>query len=470
MRTKIILLFATVIASIQFGYSQIDSLYLGKTPPGCTPEIFLQHAHARLAITNDGKTIYFSKTDNDGSNYKTVYYYQFESNKWNGPTKLFTGFVAPSLSRNEDTLYTQSYNYQSYYSVKNTTGWSTPVIMSNSILYYIQETNLGNLYCGADPSADPNDLWRLSTVLFDKTDPTFNYLKSPLNTSNGNVEFYIAKDESYMVLGANEGGPGGRDLYISYRKNDFGWTNPKSLGALINNGNAYKWGPFVTKDNQYLFYAHQPTGSNDSNMKIFWVRFDNLLDSLKHTNFVPWINKAITDTSASVGKTFTYTLPDSVFNDDDGNNTLTISATLGNGTSLPSWLLFNTQTGTFSGKPEKAEKLSIKVTATDLAKATVSDVFKITVEASNGIESPELGGDFSIFPNPTSGRFEITFSSSPLHQASVEIYNLQGNRVLSKTFQNTTSATIDLTDQPKGIYLMKSCTGGASHNQKVCIE
>jgi hypothetical protein len=474
------ILFSFLLCS---GFAQAiptESLYRGQTPPDLNPKIFeLQTTSGlrnveRLTISTDSKEIYYCELNTYPPTVLRIKCYKYTDGKWQGPTVVFEGYNSPCLSVNDSIMYMQK-NLKSnttpctYYSVRNESGWTTPVRMLSADFqtHYFQQTNLKNYYVSSKlPEAPSNS--EICKVVIKNSDTTIVNLGMPICTSGVENDFYIARDESYLIVCRTPGGSAS-DLFISYKKEDGTWTNPKTLGNKINTPNPnWEYGPFVTPDNKYLFFTR---GGNDmASYYTYWVRFDGLLDSLKHTNFVPWINKAITDTSASVGKTFTYTLPDSVFNDDDGNNTLTISATLGNGTSLPSWLLFNSQTGTFSGKPEKAETLSIKVTATDLAQATVSDVFKIIVETSNGIENPEYRSDFSVFPNPTTGKFEITFGSSPLHQASVEIFNLQGNRVFSKTFQNATFETIDLTGQPKGIYLMKSCTGGVSHNQKVCIE
>ena len=201
-------------------------------------------------------------------------------------------------------------------------------------------------------------------------------LGRPVNTDNSDVEFFIARDESYLVLGANEGGPGGRDLYISYRKKDNSWTNPKSLGNLINDGKYNKWGPFVTADNKYLFYAKATSRPYD----IYWVRFDKLLDSLKHTNYSPYVRDTIENQNGKINHKFSYSIPDSIFYDDDGNNTLTYSVSLSNGDSLPLWLKFNSKTKTIFGTPTSVDTITIKITATDSFGASISDIFSVFIK------------------------------------------------------------------------------------------
>ncbi|MCA5919745.1 putative Ig domain-containing protein [Pectobacterium brasiliense] len=79
-----------------------------------------------------------------------------------------------------------------------------------------------------------------------------------------------------------------------------------------------------------------------------------------------------------------FTVPAGTFTDPDGD-TLTLSATLANGSPLPSWLTFNPATGTFTGTPGNADvgSLSIKVTATDTTNASVSTTFSLTVTNVN---------------------------------------------------------------------------------------
>ena len=53
----------------------------------------------------------------------------------------------------------------------------------------------------------------------------------------------------------------------------------------------------------------------------------------------------------------------------------------------------------------------------------------------------------------------LSFENS-VKKAKVEMHNLQGTRIFSKTFQNTHSATIDLTGKPAGIYVVKVIADG----------
>jgi Ca2+-binding RTX toxin-like protein len=98
-------------------------------------------------------------------------------------------------------------------------------------------------------------------------------------------------------------------------------------------------------------------------------------------NDVPIVANAIADQAVNAGTTFNFQVANT-FNDPDDTN-LSYSATLEDGTALPSWLSFDATTGTFIGTPpETAGIFKIKLTATDAAGASVSEDFNITVTAT----------------------------------------------------------------------------------------
>ncbi|WP_422759424.1 FG-GAP-like repeat-containing protein [Microcoleus anatoxicus] len=87
-------------------------------------------------------------------------------------------------------------------------------------------------------------------------------------------------------------------------------------------------------------------------------------------NTTPWHYQYIKSSSSS---TFKYTFPSNTFTDPDPGDKLTYTATLMDGSPLPSWLTFNPDTRTLSGTSPKPQQLTIKLTATDRAGASASD-------------------------------------------------------------------------------------------------
>ncbi|WLB18870.1 putative Ig domain-containing protein [Bradyrhizobium japonicum] len=99
------------------------------------------------------------------------------------------------------------------------------------------------------------------------------------------------------------------------------------------------------------------------------------------TNDAPALVNQTLSQSATAGTPFSLTLPANTFQDPDSGDHLTLAATLGNGTALPSWLTFNAATRNFGGTPgpSNAGGFDIKVTATDTSGSAASDIFHMTV-------------------------------------------------------------------------------------------
>ena len=258
---KLILISAVISFQANSGFTQsisTESLYLGQTPPGNTPKIFPLSvkqgffAAERIAISNDGKDIYYSEIKgyypNTGESIKK---YSFSQGKWTAPVTLFEGYAAPALSVSGDTMYVET-NFETYISVKKDSGWTKParILTGLDSAHYYQVTWNGNYYIStkSGKGAGLSDWCR---VLFNRTDTTVSSLGRPLNTSGENLDFFVSHDESYTIVTNRPG------LGISYRKDDGSWTNPRNFGPKIDFGLG-SWGPIVTPDNKYLFYSTVP--------------------------------------------------------------------------------------------------------------------------------------------------------------------------------------------------------------------
>ena len=99
-------------------------------------------------------------------------------------------------------------------------------------------------------------------------------------------------------------------------------------------------------------------------------------------NNAPTVANEIPNQTATERSAFSYAFPDNTFSDTDSGDTLTYTATKGDGTALPIWLTFTASSRTFAGTPRASDAgtLMVKVTASD-GTDTVSDTFNIVVSA-----------------------------------------------------------------------------------------
>ena len=442
-----------------FTYCQIDSLYLGKVPPGNTPEVFdIDNSSGffaadRIAISADGKEIIYSITTGGNWSNCKVKKYEYINSIWEGPTEIFTGrYHAPALSMDGNCLFLEAIYgdpqvNKSYRAIRSGAGWSNPVEDENYYSYY-QELDSGNVYACLYRTGDG-----LSKRIITETDTFFQSIGKPASNTGG---FYIAKDESYFI------GQVSGDLRISYKKENGTWTNPKTLGSTINSPSADDFGAFVTADNKYLFFSRSafpyPSG------KMYWVKIDNLIDSLKSTNYVPYVKHAIPDLTDSVGKSFMYTLPDSMFMDDDGIETLTISARLYNGNELPAWLSFDGSK--FTADPEEAGIFRISVIATDTAGASASDNFYLRINGVDGLNLHEIT-ELEVYPNPAKDMIYLNCEELIKETADYEIVNLLGRVVTrGKLMQNS----VQVNSLSEGIYVLKIRTSNNNYIARIVKE
>ncbi|KPA12501.1 hypothetical protein MHK_007292, partial [Candidatus Magnetomorum sp. HK-1] len=119
--------------------------------------------------------------------------------------------------------------------------------------------------------------------------------------------------------------------------------------------------------------------------KFFASVSDVFTITIKNENHPPKVANNISDQITDEDDSFSFTFDENTFYDTDPNDTLSYTALLANGSMLPSWLTFNSATRTFAGVPTNDDvgSMTIKVIASDLAKASVNDFFMIIINNIN---------------------------------------------------------------------------------------
>ena len=107
--------------------------------------------------------------------------------------------------------------------------------------------------------------------------------------------------------------------------------------------------------------------------------------TVTNVNEVPTLASPLVDQSATEDAAFNLVVSEDTFADVDPGDTLTYSATVVNGASLPTWFSFDPTTRTYSGTPlnDDVGNLTIVVKAADLGGLSTTDAFALAIQNVN---------------------------------------------------------------------------------------
>ena len=80
---------------------------------------------------------------------------------------------------------------------------------------------------------------------------------------------------------------------------------------------------------------------------------------------------------------------------------------------------------------------------------------------------------FDVFPNPTDGTVTLVMGENLNGNASVEVYNLLGERMLQKQAylsRQSETLSLDLSGMASGLYIIKLSTENGSCSKKVSVK
>ena len=226
-----------------------------------------------VAFTPDQQTAYFCRA-NGSFTYFTILQSRYQNDQWSAPEIApFSGRWSdadPHISADGNKLFFISNrpdsgdaareDYDIFVAERTASGWTEPrrlpaPINDGNTEWSPSVSTNGNLYFG---SARPggkggNDLYiaRWNGSGYDQPEN----LGDSINTPRGEVEPWIAPDESYMIFsGQNRlDGMGGFDLYSAQRINGV-WQKPRLLPAPINS-TAGDFNQSVSPDGKWLYFS-----------------------------------------------------------------------------------------------------------------------------------------------------------------------------------------------------------------------
>jgi hypothetical protein len=293
---SILILVTGTTLHAQGNFLKSKAAYLGQNPPGDKPEVFAERLLVqrdtfpmdRVAFSADGKEFFYpSNTTWYSTDHAAVRHFKYEKGKWKGPFSLYPHYFAPTFSVDGKTIYLEGGKGDGKHALvwqshRTQNGWTKPEVYlaTNFSTYDFMPASSGASYIGSAAAPGRKDM-DICTLKIMGKDTTVKSLGPPINTTGYEGDFFVAKDESYIILSDKETKTYECELWISFHKRNGSWTPPVSLGPNINNGVAHRWGQYVSPDGKYLFYS---TGRGPEDCRIVWVRFDNLLAKLKKEN------------------------------------------------------------------------------------------------------------------------------------------------------------------------------------------
>ncbi len=284
--------------------------YLGQKPPGMVAEIFAPAIistgdHEGISGFFDGGTVFiFHRLGLHDQDFVSIpnYVTELKGGVWTPPypAPFQNSFdddnytVAPddktlyfNSNRSPHAKHESSQDYNIWTVQKIPTGWSEPAMLAPSLNtstygeYYPSVTKDGTLYFMShrDDGVGGIDIYRSKLVNGEHT--SAEILGQPINTVNDEMDSFIASDESYLIYSSKAlGGYGEHDLFITFRRQNDSWTEPRNMGESINSSSS-ELRPSVTPDGKFLFFSSHRRGNGD----IFWVSSAVIQDLKQSTNF-----------------------------------------------------------------------------------------------------------------------------------------------------------------------------------------
>lgn len=107
------------------------------------------------------------------------------------------------------------------------------------------------------------------------------------------------------------------------------------------------------------------------------------------------------------------------------------------------------------------------------ADAGCSNVISKTIHLDLVSTAEQLETCFTLFPNPTNDKVNLVIGQDLQGKSVVEVYNVLGTRMMTKTLRNLTkgqSVAFDLQHYTPGIYIIKLCNDKGCWSQKVSVR
>ena len=190
-----------------------------------------EYSELNPLLSPDGKTLYFSRKnhpDNMGgvNDKEDIWYSELGADgKW-------------TLAKNMGPKFNNAGpNFVN--AVASTPDGQSVLILGNKYLPN------GKMLAGVSMSTNMNGNWSKPMALDIENDYNFNE----------KANYFLANSRKTLLMSIErEDSRGGRDIYVSFQKNDSTWKEPINLGSIINTANEES-APFLASDDKTLYFS-----------------------------------------------------------------------------------------------------------------------------------------------------------------------------------------------------------------------
>jgi Tol biopolymer transport system component len=254
--------------------------------PGNEPIVFAKgtvsvdgkNTHA-CTFSPDGKMLIFSRYPDRKSYIMTL-----ENGQWTEPKEAFFTGKETSFTADGNKVFYYSNGGDIFFNEKENGKWGPSINIGDVINtpeteYYPSVTYDGTLFFSRNGKWNEGRIMYAACINGKYTTPVDIGL--PVN-QGGALHAFVAPDKSYMLFNSpREGSFTQLDIWISFRKPDGSWSDPKNLGETINSGADAILCPTVSPDGKYMFFTKLNFSANTG--YVYWVStgfIDNLRKKL----------------------------------------------------------------------------------------------------------------------------------------------------------------------------------------------
>jgi Tol biopolymer transport system component len=301
MKKLLLLIILSLIVKSSFGqqFTELKGDYLGQTPPGDTPVVFARdiisdkyQQHGVPSFSPDGNMVFWQTNWRPASDTGKWLTYSMTmrriGNRWTAPEPSPYSSM-PFFSPDGQRIFYNNENGLGFVE-KQSNGWSdhrsvglVSLFPELKQAFFPSITRNGTIYFMGYAEGLWNNfgIYRAELINGEYAKPEL--LPTSINTPGGmrNWAPFISPDESYLIFCSTRGLPKSDqgDLFVSFRQPDGSWTDPVTMGALINTGQMERFST-LSPDGKYLFFTRDTQGYDED---VYWVS-SRIIERLRKQN------------------------------------------------------------------------------------------------------------------------------------------------------------------------------------------